>query len=224
MVYNLLPQLSRHCVLCGTSARRDLCPDCDAEFPRIDSSCRHCGIPFAHEGLCGDCLIAPPIFSRCIAALRYEPPISHLIGSFKYQGNFNYGRILSQVLIDRLKSEEIQSISALIPVPLHWRRRWQRGFNQSEIIADELSRTLLLPMQTHWLRKTHRGTPQQQLNADARQRNLLGAFSCGRDVTGMHLAVVDDVVTTGATANAIARTLRDHGAASVQIWTLARTP
>lgn len=214
----------RHCTLCGASSADDLCAGCIAELPHIDYGCRQCGVPLQHDGLCGDCLIAPPSFSRCIAPLRYEPPISHLVGSFKYQSHFNHGRVLSQLLIERLQREDIASIAALIPVPLHWRRRWQRGFNQSEIIADELSRALQLPMQTRWLRKTRGGTPQQHLDAEARQRNLRDAFACNRDVTGMHLAVIDDVVTTGATANAIARILRNRGAASVQIWALARTP
>lgn len=216
--------LNRHCTFCGTSSAKDLCAGCVAELPLIHCKCRQCGVPLEYDTLCGDCLIAPPAFSRCIAPLRYESPISHLIGSFKYQSNFNHGRILSQLLIEQLQREDLTSISALIPVPLHWRRRWQRGFNQSEIIADELSRALHLPIQTRWLRKIRSGTPQQNLDAHERQRNLRDAFACKCDVSGMHLAVIDDVVTTGATANVIAKTLRDRGAASVQIWALARTP
>lgn len=224
MIKKFLFRPSRHCMLCGTFTSKDICLHCNSDLPRIESSCQHCGIPLLHDGLCGDCLIAPPMFSRCIAALRYEPPISHLVGAFKYQSNFNHGRILSQLLIERLRQEDTQSIAALIPVPLHWRRRWQRGFNQTEIIADELSRALQLPMQTRWLRKIRSGTPQQHLDAEARHSNLRDAFACKRDLTNLHLAVIDDVVTTGATANAIARILRKRGAASVQIWALARTP
>lgn len=217
-------RVSRHCTLCGASTPQDICAGCDAELPRIACSCRQCGIPLEHDSLCGDCLIAAPAFSRCIAPLRYEAPISHLVGSFKYQSNFNHGRILSQLLIERLQREDLTSIDALIPVPLHWWRRWQRGFNQTEIIADEVSRALDLPMQTRWLRKIRSGTPQQDLDADARQRNLRDAFVCTRNLAGLHIAVIDDVVTTGATANAIAATLRKRGAACVQIWALARTP
>lgn len=214
----------RHCTLCGVSSANDLCAGCMAELPRINCCCRQCGVPLEHDSLCGDCLIAPPSFSRCIAPLRYEPPISHLVGSFKYQGNFNHGRILSQFLIERLQREDVASIGALIPVPLHWCRRWRRGFNQTEIIADELSRALRLPMQPRWLRKVRSGTPQRHLDAEARRKNLRDIFTCNRDVSGLHLAVIDDVVTTGATADTIARVLRAHGAASVQIWALTRTP
>ena len=214
----------RHCVFCNASSVDDLCSGCAAELPRIESFCRQCGIPLMHDSLCGDCLISPPVFSRCIAAVSYEAPISHLIGSFKYQGNFNHGRVLSQLLIERLRLENEIAVDALIPVPLHWRRRWQRGFNQSEIIADELSRALNLPMHTRWLRKIRGGMPQQHLDARQRQRNLHDAFACTNDVANLHIAVIDDVVTTTATANVIAKLLYERGAASVQIWAVARTP
>lgn len=224
MVYNFRLRLSRHCALCGQSSRNDICPACAIELPRITHACHQCSIPLEHGDLCGDCLIAPPHFSRCIAALRYEPPVSHLIGSFKYQGDLNHGRILSQLLIERLRQEPAITVDAMLPVPLHWRRRWLRGFNQTEIIADELSRALKLPMQTRWLRKTRSSSPQQHLDTRERQRNLRDAFGCTKDVAGLHLALIDDVVTTGATANVIAELLKRRGAASVQIWALARTP
>ncbi len=224
MVTTLGRRWPRHCTLCGAASANDLCVGCATELPRIECGCRQCGIPLEHDSLCGDCLIAPPTFLRCIAPLRYEPPISHLVGSFKYQSNFNHGRILSQLLIERLRQENALAIDAMIPVPLHWWRRWRRGFNQTELIADELSRALQLPMQSRWLHKIRGGAPQQHLDAEARQRNLRDAFACNRDLNGLHLAVIDDVVTTGATANAIARLLRARGAASVQIWALARTP
>ena len=216
--------LPRHCIFCSASSADDICAGCAAELPLIETSCQHCGLPMSHDGLCGDCLIAPPAFARCLAPLRYEPPISHLVGAFKYQGDFNAGRVLSQLLIARLRQENALTVDALIPVPLHWRRRWQRGFNQSEIIADEVSRALDIPIHSNGLRKTRHSSAQQNLDAQARQKNLRDAFSCTRDVSGMHVAVIDDVVTTGATANAIAQLLRQCGAASVQIWALTRTP
>ena len=224
MVNSPLLSFARHCALCGASSADDLCADCRNELPRIHLSCIHCGIPLENPGICGHCLVEPPSFVRCIAPLRYEAPISHLLGAFKYQGNFNYGRILSTLLIERLRQQDRSSIDVMIPVPLHWRRRWRRGFNQAELIADELSRAFNLPLQTRWLRRVRASAPQQSLDAEARSRNLRDAFYCGQPLTGMHIAVVDDVVTTGATADVIARTLLACGAASVQIWCLARTP
>lgn len=214
----------RHCILCHCATPGDLCMHCRNELPLILQRCLQCGIPLSHDGLCGDCLLCSPRYSQCIAPLRFEAPISHLLSAFKYQGNFNYGRVLSQILADQLPAENTQHVAALIPVPLHWRRRWQRGFNQTEIIADELSRRLKIPVQTRWLKKIRGGTSQQLLDADARKKNLLGAFNCSRNLTGMHVALVDDVVTTGATANVISEILLQHGAASVQVWAIARTP
>ncbi len=224
----LKTSLPRSCALCASPAQNDICTGCERELPRITAACRWCGIPFEGGELCGDCLTDPPAFARCIAPLRYEAPISHLLGAFKYQGNFNYGRILSRLLIERLRQEfrrpEPIAIDAIVPVPLHWSRRWRRGFNQAELIADELSRALNLPMQSRWLRRTRSSAPQQSLDAEARRKNLRDAFHCSDAVRGLHIAVVDDVVTTGATANVIARTLLAAGAASVEIWCLARTP
>ena len=222
MVYYPL-SLTRSCVFCAAPSHADICADCDRELPRITAACRWCGIPFEGGELCGDCLTDPPAFARCIAPLRYEAPVSHLLGAFKYRGNLSYGRILSELLIERLRQEPFE-VDTIVPVPLHWRRRWRRGFNQAELIADELSRALDLPMQTRWLRRTRSSPPQQSLAAEARGKNLRDAFCCDNKVRDLHIAVVDDVVTTGATANAIARCLLAAGAASVEIWCLARTP
>lgn len=224
MVYRIMPRPHGHCALCGLPSPTDLCFACEGELPRIAACCWHCGIPLGEHGLCGECLFAPPAFSRCICPLRYEPPVSHLLGSFKYQGNLHHGRILSQLLAAHLQRERDVAVDALVPVPLHWTRRWQRGFNQSELIADELGRALQLPLQPRWLPKPRSSSSQQHLDAEARRKNLRDAFTCSGAVSGMHLAVIDDVVTTGATANAIAQTLLAGGAASVQIWALARTP
>jgi ComF family protein len=111
-----------------------------------------------------------------------------------------------------------------VPVPLHWRRRWTRGFNQAEVIADELAYRLRIPLHAQALLRRQQHTPQQQLTAAQRRRNLRSGFAIRGDVRGRHVALVDDVVTTGATAAEIARTLLDAGAASVQVWCLARTP
>lgn len=222
MVYRSFIQ-TRSCALCANPSQTDFCAACDSDLPRIGAACRWCGIPFESGELCGHCLTDPPAFARCIAPLRYEAPISHLLGAFKYQSNFSYGRILSGLLIERLRREPLQ-IDALAPVPLHWRRRWQRGFNQAELIADDVSRALGVPMQSRWLRRARASAPQQSLDADARRKNLRDAFRCDIAVRGRRIAVIDDVVTTGATANAIAHTALAAGAASVEVWCLARTP
>jgi ComF family protein len=226
MVNNCLRRLVvAQCCLCGGDTIEPICKPCLRELPWIDSACTQCGLGLPDEGLCGQCLVEPPPFTRCIGALEYRPPISHLIGAFKYQRKLHYGRLLSLLLAERVCAESIPSnVDALVPVPLHWRRRWSRGFNQAEIIGDELSRALTIPLRAKALIRRHLGTPQQDLSAAERRRNLRGNFETRGDVRGLHLALVDDVVTTGATASEITRTLLDAGAASVQVWCLARTP
>lgn len=211
------------CALCGINPG-DLCVNCRRELPWIEAGCARCGIPLPYAAICGRCLRRPPVFSRCISPLGYEAPVSHLISAFKYRHNFHYGRILSDQLAARLYREAELGADCLVPVPLHWRRRWTRGFNQAEIIADELSRALRLPLDTHSLRRSRAAAPQQSLNAVARRRNLRGAFTCDDGLRGRHIALIDDVVTTATTAGEIARTLLAAGAASVQVWCLARTP
>jgi ComF family protein len=146
------------------------------------------------------------------------------VAHFKYSGRLAYGRLLSRELLRRLADEADLQANLLMPVPLHWRRRWSRGFNQAEIIGDELSRALKLPLQTRWLSRVRATTPQQSLSAAERRRNLRAAFALRAPLTGLHIALIDDVVTTGATVGEISRLLLAAGAASVQVWCLARTP
>ena len=231
MVNNFLKRLFvAQCCLCGVDAIDPICPSCRRELPWIDSACTQCGLSLSpllpgNNGLCGQCLVEPPPFVRCIGALEYRPPISHLIGAFKYQRKLHYGRILSLLLVERLRAEPTTClVDALVPVPLHWRRRWNRGFNQAEIIGDELARALNIPLRAKTLLRRQFGTPQQDLSAAERRRNLRGNFEVRGDVRQLHIALIDDVMTTGATASEITRALLDAGAASVQVWCLARTP
>lgn len=226
MVNNFLRRLVvAQCCLCSGDTIDPICPPCLRELPWIDSACTQCGLALPDGGICGQCLIEPPPFERCISALEYRPPISHLIGAFKYQRKLHYGRILSLLLAERLRGElTTRHIDALVPVPLHWRRRWRRGFNQAEIIGDELSRALDIPLRAKALIRRQLGTPQKDLSAAERRRNLRGNFEARGDLRQLHIALIDDVVTTGATASEITRTLLDAGAASVRVWCLARTP
>jgi len=212
------------CVLCGAGAG-DLCRDCAAELPRIGSACCHCGLPLADRGPCGACLRRPPPYSRCLSPFLYEAPVSQLITAFKYEGRFSYGRALSRQLCDCVRAAGAHAdIDLLLPVPLHWRRRWTRGFNQAEIIADELGRALGLPAPTRRLRRLRAAPAQQGLGARERSRNLRAAFGARGRFDGLHIALIDDVVTTGATAAELTRLLLAAGAASAQVWCLARTP
>jgi len=225
MVNNFLLRLfASQCCICGGDSAESICSPCASELPWTDTACTQCGLSLSAPGLCGQCLIEPPPFTRCISAFEYRAPVSHLIGAFKYQRRLVYGRALSALLAARLHTEPELAADIIVPVPLHWRRRWTRGFNQAEVIADELAHRLRIPLHAKALLRLKQHTPQQQLTAVQRRRNLRSGFAIRGDVRGRHVALVDDVVTTGATAAEIARTLLDAGAAAVQVWCLARTP
>jgi len=115
-------------------------------------------------------------------------------------------------------------VDLIVPVPLHWRRRWTRGFNQTELIADQLGAALSTPVAMRALRRTKATTAQQRLDARTRARNLRGAFTLHQPVAGLRVALVDDVVTTGATATELTKLLLKGGATTVELWALARTP
>lgn len=212
------------CVLCGGAARDDLCAACLDELPRLEIACARCGLPLPRPGLCGGCLRRPPPFSHCISPFLYQAPVSQLITRFKYGGKFSYGRALTRQLLERLRQCAPPPVDLLLPVPLHWRRRWARGFNQAELIAAELGRALALPVSTRHLQRRRAAPPQQALNAAERERNLKAAFGVRKPLHGVRVALVDDVVTTAATASELSRALLASGAASVQVWCLARTP
>lgn len=216
--------LGSSCLLCGLPAPGSLCASCAAELPYLATPCPLCALPMPFAQLCGACQAEPPPYGCCIAPLLYRPPVSHLVAGFKYGGRLAYGRLLADELLRRLQRAPPPLADLVVPVPLHWRRRWVRGFNQAELVGDALARGLGLEFDARVLRRTRATPPQQGLDARERGHNLRGAFALTGSVAGRHVAIVDDVVTTGATAGEIARLLRAGGARSVQVWCLARTP
>jgi ComF family protein len=215
------------CLLCGDPARGclDLCPACAAELPVLHHGCPRCAMPLAAggESACGPCLRQPPRFSACIAALRYEYPVSDLVGRFKFQGDLAAGRVLAGLLAARVAALPVAQRAdvVLAPVPLHPGRLRERGFNQSERIARVLAAELGLPLAARLIERDRHTEDQKRLGAAGRAHNLEGAFRAPEGV-GLRVALVDDVVTTGATANAVTAALLAAGAADVQVWCVAR--
>jgi ComF family protein len=156
---------------------------------------------------------------------QYRYPIAQLIADFKYHRHYSYGHNLAKAASIRFASAYLneQYPDFLVPTPLHWRRRLMRGFNQSEQLAATLSSSLQIPV-APLLKRPQYTAPQQSLNRPQRQQNLRGAFSVSGNVEGKRLAIIDDVMTTGATATEISRCLLQAGAAEIHIWCLARTP
>lgn len=223
---------TQKCLLCDepSDGPLDLCSACEAELPWLGGHCLICALPLpSHDLACGACLKKPPAFSRVEAAWRYAFPLDALITRFKHQAHWPMGRLLGDLLSHHLQhafSEGLAQPELLLPVPLSRQRLRQRGFNQAQMLARWLGHRLQLPVADDLLLRTQDTPAQQQLSAAQRKRNLRQAFrlSEAATVSGRHLALVDDVLTTGATAETLARLLKKAGAARVDVYCLARTP
>ena len=234
---NLLPG---SCSLCRGSLKRfdnALCQRCIAELPRLTSSCQRCAVPLASDFVCAACQLTPPVFRRCIAAFRYQPPINSIIVRLKSDAYIAELQQLSAVLAERITVtyREAQQVipQVVIPLPLHWLKMTRRGFNQSHILCQLLAKhfsrqhNTALNLRTDICRRIAQGQAQHLLSAKQRLSGIKNAFIAEQPVNvslkGLSVAVVDDVVTTGATANSVAAALLRAGVKDVDIWCLART-
>lgn len=215
------------CVGCGTALldERGFCPGCLADLPRNANPCLSCGEPLLHPGLiCARCSLSPPAYHRVFAPWLYRFPLDSMIQAFKFHQRLTLARPLAQLLGDALASEGMPLPQALIPVPLHVTRLAERGYNQSAELAGLLGCRFGLPVLNHGCERLRATPPMSRLKRRARRRQMRGAFALSRPLSHSHLALVDDVVTTGHTVNELARVLRAAGAERVDIWAIARTP
>lgn len=216
------------CILCDARSGRhlDLCIDCEHDLPFIANACVRCGMSLTHpHGICVSCMVEPPPWDDCLIPLLYVSPVDRLIGDFKNRGAILVGRILATIVADGLEDRrDCARPDTLIPVPLHSETHRARGFNQSMEIARVISRRCNISATDRLCRRIHHAAPQKSLPAAERRRNLRGAFQAVGDVTGAHIAIVDDVVTTGTTAAELARVLFSAGAVRVSVIAIARTP
>lgn len=223
---------NQFCLLCDEASEQPhpICVPCESELPWLDEHCRICALPLPMRGLlCGQCARRRPAFQQVEAPWHYGFPVDALITRFKHQRQWPLGRLLAQMLGNWLGhrfDEGLPRPDLLLPVPMATRRLRQRGYNQAQMLAEWISEQLAIPCNSQLLDRLRDTPAQQDLNARARKRNLAGAFALTttKGIQGRHLALVDDVLTTGATAQALARLLRDAGAKRVDVYCLARTP
>lgn len=214
------------CLLClAATEGADICPACAGELPRPGNHCRRCCEPLPqNQGpLCARCLANPPAYDQARASFIYAPPISRLIIQLKYHRRLTLVKVLSELLLAHVRAEMDTVPDCLIPVPLHRLRISGRGFNQATEIARILSRRLGIPCDKHCVVRIRNTPPQTGLRGSRRRRNLRGAFAVRRPPRGRHVALIDDVMTTGTTFAEIAALLKRNGVERVEAWALART-
>lgn len=226
---HLFPQ---YCSLCRLPSGREapLCRACEEDLLPNHHCCASCALPLpgtsSRPSLCGKCLGRPPAFDRVLAPWLYTEHMASLIQRWKFGGETRLTGLLADLWLATNGSPPPPDL--LVPVPLHWRRLWRRGFNQSELLARHwlaVCPALATARLDHRLVRRARATSAQAgLNAAARRRNLRGAFTVNRACDKLRVAIVDDVLTTGATAEALAMALKAAGASRVEIWCIARTP
>ncbi|MBT2969825.1 MAG: ComF family protein [Candidatus Thiodiazotropha sp. (ex Ctena orbiculata)] len=225
-IQNLL--YPRDCLLCGAAGdfEHHLCPPCQRRLPFNLHACPGCALPLPPEvpasQLCGRCIRRSAEITRTITAMTYQPPVNRLIGMLKFHNRLHLVEPLAGLLIERL-GEDYDRPDLLIPVPLHPVRLRERGFNQSVEIARVLARRCGLSHDWRLCRRIKHTPPQAELKREARRKNLHRAFEICADLSGSHLVVVDDVITTGATVAELGRLLKKAGAKRVDAWALART-
>ncbi|NIF26238.1 ComF family protein [Pantoea sp. Tr-811] len=223
--------INHTCLLCDELAEQPhpICAACEQALPWLDEYCLRCALPLPMAGLtCAHCSRRPPAFEQVVAPWHYGFPLDTLVSRFKHNRQWPLGRLLAQMLSLNLRHRYAQGLARptlLLPVPLARRRLRERGFNQAGMLAHWLAKELGIACQESVLLRTRDTPAQQTLDARARRRNLRQAFSVADQgaCEGRHVAVVDDVVTTGATAQAIAQVLRQAGASRVDVYCLART-
>lgn len=207
-------------------AHHGLCTLCLHQLPLLPALCPCCGLPATAAQRCGRCLKNPPPWHRLTCVSDYTPPLSDWVQQLKFSGAIALRVMLARLLLLKLlttrRNEPATAFDLVLSVPLHHQRAWQRGFNQSALLAQPLARWLRCEYR-EGVSRIRRGGTQHQLNARARRHNLRSAFRLEMPVQDRHILLIDDVVTTGSTVAEISRLLQAEGAASIHIGCLCRT-
>lgn len=218
-----MAMLPHDCCLCGEFAGATLlCNDCRNDLPRITlPCCPVCALPVPGGGTCGACLNQPPYFDATHCRFRYAFPVDRLVHALKYQHRLVVSAFFADALSE-ISAAVLAQTDLLLALPLSAERLCERGFNQALEIARPLARRFGLALAAQGYRRSIDTVPQTSLPWKERHKNVLGAFECDSDLTGTTVTVIDDVMTTGATLNEFARTLKKHGAAKVTNLVVAR--
>jgi ComF family protein len=214
--------LQQDCLLCAAPAgEQPVCAACSKALPHHSANaCPQCALPTHGGEVCGACMRYPPDFDATRAAFDYRFPIDTLLHQLKYSHNLVLAEFAAENLLMALPE---QKPDLLFAMPLHVSRLRERGFNQSVEIAKPIAWALNIPLKLEGYAKIRETEPQAALPWKQRHANVRGAFACDLDLKNKHIAVIDDVMTTGSTLNEFAKTLKKRGAEKVSAWVVART-
>lgn len=224
---------SNVCLFCGEKSQRTiaLCFACEADLPWQQKVCVQCAMPLEgvtleSEGICAGCLKHPPLFQRSLALFNYEFPINHIITSLKFQAHLEYAKLLSDLMADKIMNHWYRQHvlpEVIIPVPLHEKRLRERGFNQAVEISREIAKKLSLKIDVKSCQRIKFTVMQSELSAPQRLNNMKNAFMVNVPQVWKHVAILDDVVTTGHTVAELTKALKKTGVERIDIWCCART-
>ena len=211
------------CVLCGSMNHDGLwCGPCDRALPYLDTPhCPVCALPTPAGEVCGQCLKQPPLFTSTVAVFGYSFPLDKLIQAMKYGEKLALAHAFAKKLAQRVDTDALPDY--LIPMPLHPAKLRERGFNQSLLLAAKIARDHGLKLLPDACQRVRDTPPQSALPWKERKKNVRNAFRCDIDLTGKRIALVDDVLTTGASLDALAAVVRQQGATEISAWVVART-
>lgn len=219
----------RSCVFCGLKSIQSICDCCQDAIKPKTNNCYQCGkgittnIP---KQKCGDCLKQPKAYNRLISACHYDFPVNRAISQFKFNRQLHLGKALSDLLADTIlmayASNDEPLPELILPIPLHQKRLAERSFNQSQLTAKQVAQKLQIPIANNLLRRIKNTPHQIGLKAIERRKNLKNAFDLKQELP-KHIALIDDVVTTGTTITEASKLCLKHGVEKIDIWCLAKT-
>ncbi len=216
------------CALCRCVSNLGFCINCQKLLPWTECACEICSIHLSEAGVCGHCQAHRPVYQDSIIPFRYKSPISDQIQALKYSNQLSYAVAMGKMLSLWVVKNPAQWPDTIVPMPLHRKRIVQRGFNQATEIARVLNKQLGIAIDQTLLKRVKNTVTQTGLNEKMRQQNMRKAF-IGKVCVGKnpdsyrHVALLDDVVTSGNTVNAAAKTLIDTGVERVSVWAIAKT-
>lgn len=225
------------CALCLTSSQTanktaiELCEACQKDLQLVTTACFQCGIPLQQtqpEQLCGACLKKTPAYDQVISVYHYQQPLIWLIQQMKFHKKTRIAHLLAQLMsryIEQSIADELISVpDAIIPVPLHHKRQHQRHFNQAEELSIVISKSLQKPIDMQYIERHLSSQQQSGLDAKQRKKNIKGIFKITNRKHNQyqHVAIIDDVMSTGSTVNEVAKVLKKSGIKKVDVWVLAR--